>query len=234
MESGASRLLSIASKKPYCSSPEINQVAVSNGFTGNSSKRRTQGLTGTLRLSKKKHSGEGPDNNEDVRAETQGNQPNEAGKDQGSHPRTSGARTVPARTQARSQQNTKDRGPHSQYGSGRGLASREAKRLAAFHSAKLCGGGWRQPDACGPISESRAHCDRRVGRYCRGKGRRKDETPGRRRKMAESISANELSKVRYLDVAGLEGRTIKLMPLRDGAHWHPLFDLALLLSLHSN
>jgi hypothetical protein len=40
---------SILSKKPYCSLEETNQAAARSGFTGNSSRQRTRGLTGTLR-----------------------------------------------------------------------------------------------------------------------------------------------------------------------------------------
>jgi hypothetical protein len=39
-------------QKPYCSSPEINQAAVRNGFTGNLLEWRMRGLTDTLHFSR--------------------------------------------------------------------------------------------------------------------------------------------------------------------------------------
>jgi hypothetical protein len=48
-EFGALHLPSIPSRRPYCSSQETSQVAVRSAFTGNSSKWRTRGSTGTLR-----------------------------------------------------------------------------------------------------------------------------------------------------------------------------------------
>lgn len=39
-----------------------------------------------------------------------------------------------------------------------------------------------------------------------------------------AIALEELKKLPYLDVSALDGRTVNLMPLWDGTHWHMWFD----------